>query len=162
MRPPLIIITGSPGTGKSTLAKALAKKLGYKRLNLHHYYKRISSRYNAQKQVYDVDKKKFIALVQKKLSQTKKGLIVDSHISHLLSPKRVDLCIVLTCPDLKLLQERLQRRKYFREKIRENLDAEIFQVCLAEAEEQGHRMVVLDSSTSSVLKMSKAIVKIYK
>ncbi len=159
MRPKLIIISGTPCTGKSTLAQALAKKLGYERLDLHHYYKTISSGYNKKKQAYDIDKKKFIALAKKKLSSTKKGLIVDSHISHLLPAKLVDFCIVLTCSNLKVLQKRLQKRKYSSEKIRENLDAEIFQVCLMEARERGHRILVFNTAAIKLPTLVKTVTK---
>ncbi|HLC70414.1 MAG TPA: adenylate kinase family protein [Candidatus Nanoarchaeia archaeon] len=157
--PKLIIITGTPTTGKSTLAKALAKKLGYERLDLHHYYKSISSGYNIKKQAYDIDKKKFIALVKKKLSNTKTGLIVDSHISHLLPTKLVDLCIVLTCSNLKVLQQRLKQRKYSRQKISENINAEIFQICLMEAQEQGHHIKLFDTTKSSPAVILRALSK---
>ncbi len=159
MNKKLIFITGTPGTGKSTLAKALASKGGYERLNLHHYYKSISSGYDKQKQVYDIDKKKFMALVIKKLSPSKKGLIVDSHISHLLPRKLVDTCIVLTCSNLKVLQKRLQQRKYSTEKIRENLDAEIFQICLVEAQEQRYRIITFDTAKSSTATILRAVTK---
>ena len=142
----LIAISGSPGVGKSTLAKFLAKKLGYDRLDLHYYYKRISTRYNRSKQSYDINYKKFEKLVKEKLNQTKKGLIIDSHISHLLPKKLVDLCIVLTHSNLKTLEKRLKARKYSKKKIQENLDAEIFQICLMEAQEKGHKVLVFDTA----------------
>jgi len=142
----LIVITGSPGVGKSTLAKILVKKLEFDRLDLHHHYQRISSGYNRSKQSYDIDYKKFEKLVKEKLDQAKKGLVIDSHISHLLPKKLVDLCIVLTCSDLKKLEKRLKARKYSKKKIRENLDAEIFQICLMEAKEQRHRILVYDTA----------------
>lgn len=159
MKKKAVIITGTPGTGKSTLATALAQKLGYERLNLHHYYRQISTGYNTKKQVYDINKKEFIALVKKKLSRTKTGLMVDSHISHLLPKELVDWCIVLTCSNLKILQKRLHQRKYFAQKIRENLDAEIFQVCLAEAREQGHRILVFDTAIIKLPALVKTISK---
>lgn len=159
MKPTLIIISGTPGTGKSTLAQALAKRLGYQRLDLHHHYKSISSGYNKNKQAYDIDKQKFTALVRKKLSSAKKGLIVDSHISHLLPGKLVGLCIVLTCSNLKVLQKRLQKRKYPQQKIRENLDAEIFQICLMEARERGHKTLVFDTATLKLPALVKTIPK---
>ncbi len=146
----LIIITGTPGAGKSTLAKALAKKLKFERLDLHYHYKSISSGYNAKKQSYDIDQKKFIALVRKKLSQTKTGLIVDSHISHILPASMVSLCIVLTCSDLKMLRQRLQKRGYNRKKVGENVQAEIFQVCLTEAREKRQKVTVFDVSKTPI------------
>ncbi|MBI2582303.1 AAA family ATPase [Candidatus Woesearchaeota archaeon] len=142
----VISISGSPGVGKSTLAKSLAKKLHLDRLDLHHYYKKISTGYNRSKQSYDINYSKFERLVKEKLDQSKKGLIIDSHISHLLPKKLVNVCIVLTCSDLKKLEARLKRRKYPQKKIRENLDAEIFQVCLIEAKEGKHKILIFDTA----------------
>ncbi|MBI4147486.1 AAA family ATPase [Candidatus Woesearchaeota archaeon] len=141
----LIAITGSPGVGKSTLAKILTKELGFDRLDLHHYYKRISTGYNQSKQSYDVDYQKFEKLVKEKLKEAKNGLVIDSHISHLLPKKLVDLCIVLICSDLKKLEKRLKMRKYTKKKIRENLDAEIFQICLMETKEKKHKYLWYDT-----------------
>lgn len=141
----VIAISGTPGTGKSTLAKLFKRKLGLSRLNLEDFYKQISIRYDQNKQCYDLDLKKFEKLVGERLKEAEKGLIIDSHISHLLPKKMVDLCIVLTSPDLKKLEKRLKKRGYSRKKIRENLDAEIFQVCSNQAKEKGHRVIVVDT-----------------
>ena len=158
MKPKLIIITGTPGTGKSTLARDLAKELHGTRLNLHRYYKQLSTTYNKQKQCYDIDLRKFKAFVEK---QQKKypHLIIDSHISHLLPRRMVNLCIVLTCSNLKVLKKRLELRKYPAKKVRENLDAEIFQVCLMEAKEKGHKILHQDTSATTKKKLLLEILK---
>ncbi len=151
----LLIITGTPGVGKSALAKALAKKLHCQRLNLHRHYKNISSGYNKKKCSYDIELKRLIALVRKKMREMQNSekkiaqkknnlLILDSHISHHLPRKMVALCIVLTCSDLKKLRKRLQSRHYRKSKVEENLQAELFQVCRMEAREMGHKVMEFD------------------
>lgn len=152
MKKKLIIITGTPGTGKSTLARKLAQALSFKRLDLHRYYPTISSHYDRRKKCYVVDMNLVEKIVQEKLADSQRGVIFDSHLSHLMPQRIVDLCIVLICSDLKKLKKRLQQRKYSEKKIRENLDAEIFQVCLVEAKERGHRVIVLDTSKRLHLK----------
>ena len=111
----VIAISGSPGTGKSTLA-ALLKKKGFFRLDIHKHCKDISTSYDRSKMCYDVDLKKFKKLVKKIIKEEDK-VVIDSHISHLLPKKWVDLCIVLVCSDLKKLKRRLEKRKYSKEKI---------------------------------------------
>ena len=140
----LIIISGTPGTGKTTLAIWLSKKLKIPRLDLHDYYKQISMGYDHSGKCYDIDIKKFEQLVRKKIKES--ALIVDTHIAHLLPRELVDLCIVTTCSNLKKLESRLKERKYSKKKVRENLDSEIFQICLNEAKERKHDVIVVDTS----------------
>ena len=142
----LIIITGTPGTGKSTLARAIAKKYKLFRLDLHKHYRQVSVSYNKKKQCYDIDIKKLERLVQKTLQAHPQRVIFDSHISHLLPKRLVQLCIVLTCTNLKELEKRLKRRKYSQAKIQENIQAEIFQVCLEEAQQKKMPLLILDAT----------------
>ena len=74
----------------------------------------------------------------------KNGLVIDSHLSHYLPKRYVDLCIVTKC-NLKTLEKRLKKRGYSKGKIRENLDCEIFDTCFSEAKEKGHEVIALDT-----------------
>ena len=47
---------------------------------------------------------------------------------------------------VKGIKKRLVKRKYSKEKIRENLDAEILDVCLVEALENKHKVKVVDTT----------------
>ena len=48
------------------------------------------------------------------------------------------------------MKKRLNLRKYNKAKIRENLDSEIFDVCLVEALENKHEVIVIDTSSKSI------------
>ncbi len=147
----VIAISGSPGTGKSTLAKLLVKKLNAERLDLCNYYKDISTTYNKKKKCYDLDIKKVEKLVRAKKKEHEL-VVIDSHVAHLLPKSLINLCVVLTCSNLKTLEKRLKERKYSKAKIRENVDAEIFQVCLMEAQENKHNVITFDTSKKMIQK----------
>ena len=165
----VLIVTGTPGTGKTTLAKELAKEKKFLYLDGKEVIKnaKLDKKYDKKRDCAIIDERKFAAELIKIIENVKKnnkektdiidktnkikntqknekikGIIIDSHLSHFLPKKYVDLCIV-TKTELKTLQKRLLKRKYSKEKIRENLDAEIFDVCLEEAKEQGHKIKIV-------------------
>ena len=160
----VIIVTGTPGTGKTTLSKKLAKKLNFSYLDVNETIKKynIAEGYDKKRRTKIVDVKKLnnalikeISIIKNSLNKktiskksskkSKKRIIIDSHLSHYLPKKYVDLCIVTKC-DLKILKKRLKKKKYSENKIRENLDAEIFDICLNEAKESRHKVIVIDTT----------------
>lgn len=112
----MIVITGTPGVGKKNIARLLAKKISAKILSLE-----------------KVDEKKIKDIIKEE------NYIIASHLSHFLSPKIVDLCVVLRLNPI-VLEKRLEKRKYSKKKISENIMAEILDVCLIEALEMGHKV----------------------
>src|SRR3989344_2139205 len=129
-----IIISGTPGTGKTTLEK----KLNAKCLYLGDLIKKqkLAESYDRKDRCYVVDIKKLNKAIIKETNKEKKNktktLIIDSHLSHYIPKKYVNLCIITKC-DLKKLSKRLKKKKYSKAKVRENLDCEIFDICLNEA-----------------------------
>ena len=147
----VICITGTPGTGKTALAKQLAKKLNFFYLDVNRLIseKKISEGYDSKRKSKIIDVKKLNKSIIKKLNELKKqnieGVIIDSHLSHYLPKKYVSRCIVAKC-DIKILNLRLKKRKYSKSKIKENLEAEIFGICHEEAKEMKHKILLIDSS----------------
>jgi adenylate kinase len=154
----VVVITGTPGTGKSTLSRKLAKKLKFKVLNLKPIISKITEGYDKEKKSKIVDEKKFSGLLVKEIKKAKGNLIVASHLSHYLPKKYVNLCIVTKCSELKLLRQRLKKRGYNQIKVKENLEAEIMDVCLSEAIAKKHKILVIDTSRKySIDKLAKLI-----
>src|SRR3989338_2311031 len=113
-----VIITGTPGTGKTTLAKKLAKKLNYPYIDVNKIVKenKLDREYDKKRKCYAVDIKKLNQSLIKLINNYKKnkkikGIIIDSHLSHYLPKKYIGLCIVTRC-ELKELQKRLKKKKY--------------------------------------------------
>ena len=173
-----IIVTGTPGTGKTTLSKNLAERLNFHYLDVNLIIKKygLSEGYDKKRKTKIIDVKRLnwalikeisicgkkITLTKKpiennknktiknkknkiKLQNIKKGIVIDSHLSHYLPNKYADLCIVAKC-DLRILKQRLKNKNYSKEKARENMDAEIFDVCLEEAKENNHKIFIVDTT----------------
>lgn len=140
----IIAVSGTPGTGKTKFAKDLAKKLKYEYVDVHNMIKKekLHEHYDFKRKSYVVDEKKLVKFLVKNF---KGKFVLDSHLSHYIPKKYAEKCYVLKC-DLKVLKKRLVSRKYSKQKIRENLDAEIFDVCLVEALEKGHDVILIDST----------------
>jgi|SRR3989344_6063370 len=140
----IICVTGSVGTGKTRFAENLAKKKNYKYLNLTDFVKKnkLTEYYDRKRKTYDIDIKKLNKALIKYIKDSKENLIIDGHLSHYLPKKYVDLCCVCKT-DLKKLKKRLERRKYNKLKIQENLECEIFDVCLNEARELKHKIKII-------------------
>ena len=146
-KPQIIIVTGTPATGKTTIAKRLAKKqkATYIDVNLVIKKYKLVDKYDKKLKtnIVDVNKlNKVLIKIIKDYQNKKQSIIIDSHLSHYLPKKYVDLCIVTKC-SLKKLQQRLNKRKYPQQKIRENMDAEILDVCLLEAILNKHKVKVV-------------------
>jgi adenylate kinase len=143
----VIIVSGTPGTGKSSVARKLAKKLGYKYVNVKRLLQKykLKEKYDSKRKSWVVDEKKLAKVLEKLIKESKSSLIIDSHLSHFVNPKLVDLCIITKC-ELKMLERRLKKKGYSKNKVRENLDCEIFDICLNEAQEIGHKIRVIDTT----------------
>ena len=143
----IIIITGTPCTGKTTIAKKISSLKNYDYLDVNKLIKqhKVYEKYDRKTKSYLADTKKVKQLLLKIIKKSKNNLVIDSHLSHYLPSKLVDLCILTKC-DIKILKKRLKKRKYNEQKIRENLDAEILDICLNEAVEHKHRIMVIDTT----------------
>jgi adenylate kinase len=124
----LIGITGTPGVGKSTFAKRLARHIGAKIIEINDVVEEFKL---FDKVDEEGSKIVNIRALSKKLKsivgKLDKSCIVVGHLLPDLS-LHTDICITLRYDPLKLAK-RLEARNYSKDKIRENLVAECMDYC---------------------------------
>ncbi len=161
----VICVAGTPGTGKTTISKKLAQKLKFYYLDVNGFasQNRLYEGYDKKRKTKIVDIKKLNnKLIQfidffKKSNKKYNGIIIDSHLSHYLPKKYVDFCIVTKC-DIKELNKRLKKKKFGKYKIQENIQAEIFDICLNESKESKHKILAIDTTKGfNINKISKQL-----
>lgn len=149
----MIIITGTPGTGKTSVANEL-KKLNFKIINFEKRIKKC-------KLIVGYDKKRKSTIVNEdKLTNCFKYLkrddVVESHLSHFINPKYVETPVVLKC-NPKELRKRLKRKGWNKKKIEENVESEIMDICLNETIENGHDPIVIDTTNKKPREVAEII-----
>lgn len=145
----IIALTGIPGVGKTQVAKILAKKLGYKLIELNRLVE-------DQNLVIGYDKKRKTKIVDvKKIKIQEDNVVIESHYAHDIDN---DLTIVLTC-SIQELRKRLEKRGWPQEKIEENIQAEIMEICKIEALELKRRVLVIDTTNKKPEDVCAEIIK---
>lgn len=141
----IIAITGTPSTGKTLVAKELAKTLKAKLVQIKSLVAKhkIPTRFDKRRDTRIVDADKLRRAVKKEVV---KGInIVEGHLSHFVD---ADLYVILRCrPDV--LEKRMKKRGWARPKIDENLHAEILDVITIETREIHRKKAVVEIDTSS-------------
>jgi adenylate kinase len=149
-----IVITGTPGTGKTIVADILGKSLKKRVVHINDFAKKKKLIIGKTRGSYVVDLKKL----------RKKLLDVDGILeSHLLCEFGLpgSIVFVLRC-DPKVLAHRLQKRKYLRKKIKENLEVEALDYCTINAEKNYRRVYDIDTTKRAVNQVVKKIIAVLK
>lgn len=152
-----ILICGSPGTGKTTIANYL-KKYGFEIINLSHFV--ISNKlylgYDTIRDSYIIDEEALIKKIKERISK-EKNVVIEGIGAEILPDELADLCVVLTC-DIKELEKRLKNKGYPPSKIYENLEAERFSIILNTALENfKQKVIVFDTSRYSEVEIVNKI-----
>ena len=142
---PNIIITGTPGCGKSTLSSKLneVKSLKTNLFNISEFAKEedIFESYDESRKSHVIDEEELLNRLEKPLREG--SCIIDWHCNDIFPERLIDLVIVLKC-GTSALYDRLQARKYHDSKIQENIDAEIMSVVLEDALESYDKRIVIE------------------
>ncbi len=130
----MIALTGTPGTGKTTVAELL-KKRGHEVISVLEMARKHGCILDEEGDEVEID--------VERLANFRFDGIVEGHLSHYLHP---DITIVLRCNPL-ILKERLADRGWDEEKLMENVEAELLDVILVEAIEMNYNVFEVDTTS---------------
>lgn len=144
----LIGLTGTPGTGKSSVSKILETDSGYNIIHLNelikkeNLYKEVDENRDSVVADMDIISRRVSEIVDEKNSPV---TILESHLSHYIA----DTVVVLRASPEEL-EKRLLSRGYSSEKIQENMDAEELDIILFESVEWCGRVFEVNTTSRSL------------
>jgi len=144
-----ILITGVPGTGKSALARALARKLGYVYIDLNSVVREKRLWKGKEEGALVADVKALEREVRRRMRW--RSCVVEGHLGcEMRLP--VDIVVVLRTPP-RILERRLRARRYSRKKRLTNLLCEALDYCTIRALENYDdvREIVTDTGLNDAM-----------
>lgn len=148
----IVILTGTPGTGKTSVAGELEKK-GFRVIKLNDFY--------------DEGKDTIETLSDKISEEIKKAdqsnIVIEGHFAHLLNIKTEKnsgiFCFVLRTSPKKLFI-RLKDKGFDDKKIMENLEAEAIDLCLVESIENFKNVYEIDTTNKKPGEIAEKIIRV--
>ncbi len=130
----IIVVTGTPGVGKSTISRLLALRLEALHVDLSVLALKegLILGWDEKRETAVADLQRLKAHLEE-MASLDRTLVVEGHYApEVIDPERANFVFVLR-KDPWRLKEELEARGYGREKVAENVAAEVLDVCLTEA-----------------------------
>jgi adenylate kinase len=161
----VILIGGTPCTGKSEVAELLASSLNLLLISLTDFAENNGciSDYDAFRDSGVIDEDCLVESIIVFLEEDKKKKIIEGHYIDLVPNSFVEFVFILrTHPEI--LRQRLKDRNYTKQKVDENIEAEVIGVCQMDAiySFDEKKVFEIDTSTMSLDEVVDTILNILK
>ncbi|KAJ1633423.1 AAA domain-containing protein [Pavlovales sp. CCMP2436] len=157
---PNVLITGTPGTGKTTMGAQLGALLpAFTRVELGELIKakQLHAGWDAENEAYLWDEDKICDELEEPMSRG--GVILDFHGADFFPERWFDLVVVLRT-DNSVLHGRLSARRYPAKKLQENIEAEIMQVVLDEVIESYQDEIIVEWQSDSLEQLEANVARV--
>jgi len=131
----VILVTGTPGVGKTTISHKLASKLDALHIGITELVKKqkLITSVDEDRRTLIADTEKVSKQLQEILAKTEGSIIIEGHYAVDVVPKKDVNTVFVLRRDPRELKDALEKRGYEEKKLWENLAAEILDVCLWDA-----------------------------
>ena len=147
----VIVLTGTPGTGKSTIGSILALKLGSVQIDLSEYAKRegliVGVDESRSTEIVDIRglRRKLSKFISKDLN-----VVIEGHYAQDVVPDDLSSLVIVLRRAPWVLKRELTRRGYSPEKVWENVEVELLGTCLIEALQNYSKEKVCEIDTTYI------------
>ena len=162
---PNILLTGTPGVGKTSFAVLLQEKLkelkglNFKNINIGKLVneKKLYKNWNKEFNVPEFDDEMINKELEPYLNDG--GVILDFHSSYFFPEKDINLVVLLRCNNTELY-DRLKARGYNDKKITENIDCEIMEVTSEEVRDSYKDDIIIELKSEKIEDMENNLDKV--
>ncbi|MBN1329906.1 MAG: adenylate kinase family protein [Candidatus Heimdallarchaeota archaeon] len=147
----VILLSGTPGVGKTTVSKLLESK-GFTVLNLNELILKngFYFGYDHSRESVIIDEELLISYLSNELVHLNTLLIIEGHTAEIVPKEFVKHAIVLRC-NPHILRLRLQSsRDYTFQKVEENVQAEIMDQCLIKLQDYLTPDLITEIDTTNI------------
>ena len=158
-----IIITGTPGTGKTTVSDIVSKTLNYSLIHLNDLIieKHLYNGHDDKKGYKIVDMEALSREINLLLTHVNEQVIIEGHLAHDFEVGELVEYVIVLRARPSVLRKRLNKREWSDSKIQENVEAEALDLCTFEAVEvHGDKVHELDTSDLDVYEVAEIIIQI--
>ena len=163
--PKIIIVTGTPGVGKTVVARLLAKKMGFTLSSLGDLVKKegLHKGFDRKARSYLIDERSARRRLKGYFKDhQKKGIVFETHSVNSIFPRTRGMVAIVLRLDPLVLAKRLRARNWPKLKIWENVESEIIDVSLSDSLKRlgKTRVLEIDVTGKSPEELVREILKV--
>lgn len=151
-----VALTGTPGTGKTSVAAALSKERDAAVIAVNDLIGDMDTETDTERDATMVDPERLRAAFEQ--ADVPGNAIVEGHLAHHLP---VDVTVVLRCHPHEL-EERLKQKGWRERKVQENVEAEALDVILGEAIQERDTVIEIDTTGKEPAEAARQLADILK
>ncbi len=160
----VVIITGTPGTGKTTVSRLVAQKIDYNLLAVNDlvYEKHLYTGHDPLKGYKIVDMDALTGEIGTRIEESvNKDFIIEGHLAHYFKENDLVETVIVLRSRPTILSKRLKKREWKDQKIQENLEAEALDICTYESVEiHDGKVNEIDTTDSTVEEVVDMVIEV--